>query len=174
MTTINALLQPLRIGRSELPNRIIMAPLTRMRAGDSGVPTAMNAAYYAQRASAGLIIAEATRIGALGQSYPGMPGIHTDEQIAGWSKVTQAVHARGGRIFLQIVHGGRVSYSTYTANNMPPVAPSAIAPATGQAFTREFALAAFETPRALEAGEIPGRSARRRTGIVRRAARRPR
>jgi len=154
MTTINALLQPLRIGRLDLPNRIIMAPLTRMRAGETGVPTEMTAAYYAQRASAGLIITESTRIGAHGQSYPGMPGIHSEAQIDGWKKVTQAVHARGGRIFIQLAHGGRVSYSTYTANNMTPVAPSAVAPGTGQAFTRDFALTAYETPRALEAGEI--------------------
>ncbi|WP_295996723.1 alkene reductase [Rugamonas sp.] len=154
MTTITALLQTIRLGRIELPNRIIMAPLTRMRAGDSGVPTAMNADYYAQRASAGLIITESTRIGALGHSYPGMPGIHTEAQIDGWKKVTRAVHARGGRIFLQIAHGGRVSYSSYTSDNLAPVAPSAVAPATGMAFTREFALTAFETPRALEADEI--------------------
>jgi N-ethylmaleimide reductase len=152
--TITALLQPLRLGSLTLPSRILMAPLTRMRAAAGGVPTAMNAAYYAQRASAGLIITEATHISFAGQSYPQQPGIHTDAQVAGWKQVADLVHAKGGRIVMQIVHSGRVSHSSYSTDGSVPVGPSAIVPATGQAFTPSFELAPFETPRSLFATEI--------------------
>src|SRR5277367_2000604 len=107
------LFKPLRLGALFLPNRIIMPALTRMRAGPGGVPTALNAEYYAQRASAGLNITEATAISVQGHGYPHMPGIHTAAQIAGWRGVTEAVHAKGGRIVLQVVHHGRWSHSSY-------------------------------------------------------------
>ncbi len=103
------LLSPVRVGALELPTRVVMAPMTRARSGPHGVPTPMNAAYYAQRASAGLIIAEATQISAEGQGYMRTPGIYTPEQVSAWRQVTQAVHARGGRIVLQLWHVGRVA-----------------------------------------------------------------
>jgi N-ethylmaleimide reductase len=148
------LFTPLTLGALSLPNRIIMPPLTRMRAGPGGVPTALNAEYYAQRASAGLNITEATAISVQGHGYPQMPGIHTEEQIAGWRLVTAAVHARGGRIILQAVHHGRWSHSTYNADGSLPVAPSAIAP-PGNAYTPSFEQLPYETPRALETDELP-------------------
>ena len=130
-----------------------MPAMTRMRAPD-GVPQALNASYYAQRASAGLIITEATAISVQGHGYPQMPGIHEPQQIAGWRNVTEAVHAEGGRIFLQIVHHGRWSHSSYNPDGSLPVAPSAIAP-PGMAYTPAFQQLPYETPRALEASEIP-------------------
>ncbi len=125
-----------RLGPLLLPNRVVMAPMTRNRAGPSNAPGAMNATYYAQRASAGLIISEATQVSPQGVGYPGTPGIHSDEQIAGWKLVTDAVHAAGGRIFLQLWHVGRISHPSLQPGGALPVAPSAIAPA-GQAWTRE-------------------------------------
>ncbi len=122
------LFSPLQLGALALPNRIIMPALTRMRAAPAGVPQPMAAEYYAQRASAGLIVTEATAISVQGHGYPQMPGIHTPEQVAGWRAVVEAVHARGGRIVLQIVHHGRWSHSTYNPDGSLPVAPSAIAP----------------------------------------------
>src|ERR1700733_9577230 len=101
------LFTPLRLGAIELPNRIVMAPLTRMRAGANNVPTALNAEYYAQRSSAGLIISEGTAVSTQAQGYPSSPGIYTAEQVAGWRTVTDAVHARGGRIVMEIQHNGR-------------------------------------------------------------------
>jgi N-ethylmaleimide reductase len=148
------LFKPLRLGALFLPNRIIMPALTRMRAGPGGVPTALNAEYYAQRASAGLNITEATAISVQGHGYPQMPGIHTAAQIAGWRLVTEAVHAGGGRIVLQIVHHGRWSHSSYNPDGALPVAPSAIAP-PGNAYTPTFEQVPYETPRALEARELP-------------------
>src|SRR5277367_6375610 len=111
-----ALFSPLRLGAMQLPNRIIMAPLTRMRAGAANVPTPLNAEYYAQRSSAGLIIAEGTAISPQAQGYPNAPGIYTAAQIAGWRAVTKAVHARGGRIVMQIAHNGRNSHSSLMAD----------------------------------------------------------
>lgn len=102
----------LQLGAIKLPNRIIMAPLTRMRAGANNVPTPMNAKYYAQRASAGLIISEGTAISAYAHGFPSAPGIYTEEQIVGWRVVTEEVHARGGRIIMQIAHNGRNSHSS--------------------------------------------------------------
>jgi N-ethylmaleimide reductase len=148
------LFRPLSLGALTLPNRIVMPPLTRMRAGPGGVPTALNAEYYAQRASAGLNITEATAISVQGHGYPQMPGIHTPEQVAGWRLVTEAVHARGGRIVLQIVHHGRWSHSSYNPDGSLPVAPSAIAP-PGKAYTPTFEQLPYGTPRALETGELP-------------------
>jgi N-ethylmaleimide reductase len=153
MSTDN-LFKPLRLGALSLPNRIIMPAMTRMRAGPGGVPTALNAEYYAQRASAGLNITEATAISVQGHGYPQMPGIHTAAQIAGWRSVTGAVHANGGRIVLQIVHHGRWSHSSYNPDGALPVAPSAIAP-PGNAYTPTFEQRPYETPRALEASELP-------------------
>jgi N-ethylmaleimide reductase len=152
--SIDILFKPLRLGALSLPNRIIMPALTRMRAGPGGVPTALNAEYYAQRASAGLNITEATAISVQGHGYPQMPGIHTAAQIAGWRLVTQSVHAAGGLIVLQIVHHGRWSHSSYNPDGALPVAPSAIAP-PGNAYTPTFEQRPYETPRALETSELP-------------------
>src|ERR1700721_4562562 len=149
------LFRPLTLGALRLPNRIVMPPLTRTRAGPGGVPTPLNAEYYAQRASAGLNITEATAISVQGHGYPQMPGIHTGAQIAGWRLVTDAVHAKGGRIALQIVHHGRWSHSSYNPDGSLPVAPSAIAP-PGNAYTPNSEQVAYETPRALDATELPG------------------
>ena len=131
-----------------------MAPMTRNRAGRGNVPGPLNATYYAQRASAGLIISEATQISPQGVGYPGTPGIHSAEQIAGWKGVTDAVHAAGGRMFLQLWHVGRISHPSLQPDGALPVAPSAI-PAAGQAMTAE-GLKPFIAPRALETGEITG------------------
>ena len=148
------LFTPLRVGDLSLPNRLVMAPLTRSRAGAGNVPTALNALYYAQRASAGLIVSEASQVAATGQGYPATPGIHSDAQLAGWRLVTQAVHANGGRIVLQLWHVGRISHSTFQPDHVLPVAPSAIRPA-GQVFTGT-AMVDYETPRALTLDEISG------------------
>lgn len=148
------LFQSLKLGDLVIPNRVIMAPLTRMRSKQPGnVPHALNAEYYAQRAGAGLIIAEATQISPQGQGYPGTPGIHSAEQVEGWKGVTQAVHARGGRIFLQLWHVGRISHSSLQPDGQRPVAPSALTP-SGKTFTADWQQVDFETPRTLEAAEI--------------------
>ena len=153
MTTTD-LFSPFRLGPLTLPNRIVMAPMTRNRAGPGNVPGPLTATYYAQRASAGLIVSEATQVSPQGVGYPGTPGIHSAEQIAGWKRVTDAVHGAGGRIFLQLWHVGRISHPSLQPDGGLPVAPSAIAPA-GQAMTRE-GMKPFVTPRALETAEIPG------------------
>jgi N-ethylmaleimide reductase len=145
---------PFRLGPLSLPNRIVMAPMTRNRAGNGNAPTALNATYYAQRASAGLIISEATQISPQGLGYPGTPGIHNAEQIAGWKLVTDAVHAAGGRIFLQLWHVGRISHPSLQPGGALPVAPSAIAP-TGQAWTLD-GMKPYVTPHALTVAEIAG------------------
>ena len=148
------LFSPFRLGPLTLPNRIVMAPMTRNRAGPGNVPGPLAATYYAQRASAGLIVSEATQVSPQGVGYPGTPGIHSAEQVAGWKRVTDAVHGAGGRIYLQLWHVGRISHPSLQPGGGLPVAPSAIAPA-GQAMTRE-GLKPFVTPRALETAEIPG------------------
>lgn len=147
-------LSPVRLGEYELPNRMVMAPLTRSRAGAGLAPTAMNATYYAQRASAGLIITEATHVWPQGIGYPYTPGVGTPEQIAGWRQVTDGVHRAGGRIFLQLWHVGRISHPSMQEGGALPVAPSAIA-AKGQLLTYE-GMQEFVAPRALETSEIPG------------------
>ena len=148
------LFTPIRLGSLELPNRIVMAPLTRNRAGQPGnVPQPINATYYAQRATAGLIITEGAPISEMAHGYPGTPGIHSPAQVAGWQKVTDAVHANGGRIFLQLWHVGRISHPSLLPDDALPVAPSAIRPA-GKAFTHR-GMMDFVTPRALETWEIP-------------------
>jgi N-ethylmaleimide reductase len=154
MNTQPNLFSPFQLGSLSLPHRIVMAPLTRCRAGAGNVPRAMNATYYAQRVSAALIISEATQISPQGVGYPHTPGIHSSEQVEGWKLVTNAVHERGGRIFLQLWHVGRVSHPSLQPNGELPVAPSAIAP-EGMAATYEGEKP-FVTPRALETDEIPG------------------
>lgn len=148
------LFTPYTIGSLKLPQRVVMAPMTRNRAGPEQVPTALMAEYYAQRASAGLLITEATQASLQGYGYPNTPGIHTDAQVEGWRRVTDAVHARGGRIYLQMWHVGRISHPVMQPGGALPVAPSAIA-AEGTLYTTEGPKA-FVTPRALELGEIPG------------------
>ena len=147
------LFQPYDLGEITLANRVVMAPLTRNRADEGLVPSPFAAEYYAQRASAGLIIAEATQISAQAQGYQDTPGVYTDEQVAGWRKVTDAVHAKGGRIFLQIWHTGRISHVSVQPGGQAPVAPSAI-----RAEAKVFADGGFvdvSEPRALELDEIP-------------------
>ena len=156
------LLSPVRLGRYELRNRFVMAPMTRNRAGHGNVPTPLNAHYYAQRASAGLIITEATQVSAQAVGYPNTPGIHKAEQVLGWKQVTEAVHRLGGCIFLQLWHVGRISHPSFQLNGVLPVAPSAIRP-DGEAFTYE-GTKPFVTPRALETDEIPGVIAQFRNG----------
>jgi len=146
------LFSPFQLGDLKLANRLVMAPLTRNRAGDGEAPTVLAAEYYAQRAGAGLIVAEGTQPSAVGQGYPHTPGLHTDAQVAGWALVADAVHARGGRIVVQLMHAGRISHRAITG--LRPVAPSAIAPA-GQIYT-EQGLQDFEEPRALETAELAG------------------
>ena len=121
-----ALFQPTRIGAIEVKNRIAMAPLTRSRAGMDGVQTPLAAEYYRQRASAGLLIAEATNISRQGRGYAYTPGIYTDEQVKAWRAVTDAVHAEGGRIVLQLWHVGRMSHVSLQEGGAAPVAPSAL------------------------------------------------
>lgn len=149
-----ALFTPVRLGPYTLANRLVMAPMTRNRAGPGNVPQDMNVEYYAQRASAGLIITEATQVSTQGVGYPNTPGIHSEEQVAGWSRVTQAVHDRGGRIFLQLWHVGRISHPTLQPSGTLPVAPSAVKPA-GEVYTYEGPKP-FVVPRVLEISEIPG------------------
>jgi len=147
------LTDPLRLGAWDLPNRIIMAPLTRSRAGAERVPNELMAEYYVQRATAGLIISEATAVTPMGVGYADTPGIWSEEQVAGWRKVTQAVHQAGGRILLQLWHVGRISDPMFL-NGALPVAPSAIAAAGHVSLVRP--LRPFVTPRALETAEIAG------------------
>lgn len=149
--TKNTLLSNFSIGDLQLKNRMVMAPMTRNRAGEGNVPTELMAEYYRQRSGAGLIITEASQISPQGVGYPATPGIHSKEQVDGWKLVTNAVHEKGGKIFLQLWHVGRISHSDFH-NGQLPVAPSAIK-AAGQAFTYE-GLKDFETPRALELEEI--------------------
>jgi N-ethylmaleimide reductase len=147
------LFTPVEVGPLEFRNRIVMAPLTRSRAGPGNVPTQLNALYYAQRASAGLIISEATQISPEGQGYISTPGIHSHEQIEGWKCVTKAVYIAGGHIVLQLWHVGRISHPSFQPGGALPVAPSAIRP-KGQAFTAK-GFEPIPTPRELETAEIP-------------------
>lgn len=148
------LFSPAKLGAISISNRIVMAPLTRNRAGEGGVPQPINVTYYEQRASAGLIITEATPISPMAHGYPLLPGIYTDAQIAGWKKITDAVHAKGGKIVIQLWHVGRISHPSLLPNNATPVAPSAVKPA-GKAFTYQ-GLVDYVEPRALDASELPG------------------
>jgi len=145
------LFSPVKLGSYRLPNRMVMAPMTRLRAIDS-IPNSLMATYYAQRASAGLIVTECTMVSPLSLGYMNCPGIYLPEQVEGWRLVTSAVHERGGRIFLQLWHSGRISHSALLGGELP-VAPSAIA-APGEIHTPE-GKRPMETPRALETHEIP-------------------
>jgi N-ethylmaleimide reductase len=155
---------PARLGPYTLSNRLVMAPMTRNRASRANVPQPMNALYYAQRASAGLIITEGTQVSPQGVGYPYTPGIHTAEQVRGWRLVTDLVHQHGGRIFLQLWHVGRISHPSLQPNGALPVAPSALRP-DGDAYTYE-GLQPFVTPRALDLEEIPKVIAQFRDGAI--------
>ncbi len=146
------LFAPYQLGPFTLPNRLVMAPLTRNRAGAGEAPTELAAQYYAQRATAGLIISEGTQPSAVGQGYPHTPGLHSEEQVAGWRLVADAVHAKGGTIVAQLMHVGRISHPSLIGQR--PVAPSAIRPA-GEVYT-EQGMQPFEEPRAYETAELPG------------------
>ncbi len=149
----DALFMPYRLGHIDLDNRLVMAPMTRSRAIGLNVPNPLAAAYYAQRASAGVIVGEATQVSPQGVGYIRTPGIHSAEQVAGWTIITDAVHRAGGKIFLQLWHVGRISHPDFHGGELP-VAPSAIA-ANGQVFTAK-GLQQMVVPRALELAELPG------------------
>jgi N-ethylmaleimide reductase len=155
MSTPTKLFEPYQLGPITLPNRAVMAPLTRNRAVPPGMaPGPLAADYYSQRASAGLLITEASQISQQGQGYQDTPGIYSKEQVAGWRKVTDQVHAKGGRIFIQLWHVGRISHTSLQANGAAPVAPSAV-----HAKVKTFVGGTFadvSAPRALELSEIPG------------------
>lgn len=150
---MSGLFSPVKLGSIAMSNRMVMAPLTRNRSSMEGVPQDINVTYYEQRATAGLIITEATPISAMGHGYPLLPGIYTDAQVDGWKKVTDAVHAKGGKIVIQLWHVGRISHPTLL-NGATPVAPSPVKPA-GKAFTFN-GLVDYVEPRALDASELPG------------------
>jgi len=153
----DVLFRPFTLGDLHLPNRVIMAPLTRCRAKQPGdIPRKLNATYYAQRASAGLVIAEATQVSPQGKGYAFTPGIYSAEQVEGWRRVTSAVHHEGGRIFLQLWHVGRISRPELQPNGQKPVAPSAIKPEGAQTFVDEKSgMVDVLEPRALASDEIP-------------------
>lgn len=150
---MSALFEPLEVGALIWPNRIVMAPLTRCRASPGRVPNALMAKYYAERASAGLILSEATSVTPMGVGYPDTPGIWSDEQVEGWKLVTRAVHAAGGRIFMQLWHVGRISDPELLGGELP-VAPSAIAAQGHVSLLRP--MRNYVVPRALEIRELPG------------------
>jgi len=147
-----SLFDPLRVGNLELDNRIIMAPMTRSRANDEGVQPPFAAKYYGQRASAGLIITEATNISPMAKGYIRTPGIYTEQQLEAWRSVADAVHARGGKIFLQLFHTGRIALPDFLPERAQPVAPSAIR-AKGRNYTDE-GMKEFVTPREITKEEI--------------------
>jgi N-ethylmaleimide reductase len=151
---MSKLFTPANIGGQTIRNRMVMAPMTRSRANDAGVPDDIVVTYYEQRSSAGLIITEGVFPSAAGKGYVRTPGIDTDEQVAVWKKVAEAVHARGGRIFMQLMHSGRISHPSLQVDGALPVAPSAIKPA-GQTWTGN-GMEEFVTPRALRLDEIAG------------------
>lgn len=154
------LFRPLTVGAVSLANRIVMAPLTRNRAGEGDVPRELNALYYQQRASAGLIVSEATQVSRQGQGYAFAPGIYTDAQEQGWARVTSAVHQAGGKMSLQLWHVGRVSNRLLQEGREAPVAPSALRAANAKTFVRyddgSTGLEPSDTPRALDISEMPG------------------
>lgn len=150
-----ALFEPTRAGALKLANRIVMAPLTRNRAGPGLVPGPLTLEYYAQRASAGLIIAEATQVSAQAQGYADTPGCYTDDQVEGWKHVTDAVHEKGGTIVVQLWHTGRISHTSFHKHGAAPVGPSAIR-ANAKTFVAGQGFVDVSAPRALELEEIPG------------------
>ena len=154
---MSRLFEPVLAGDLQLPNRVVMAPLTRNRAPNA-VPTPLMATYYQQRASAGLLITEATAVSHQGQGYADVPGLYGSDQLDGWKRVTDAVHARRGRIVCQLWHVGRVSHVDLQPHGQPPVAPSAIAAKTKTYLIKDGvgSFVATSTPRALEASELPG------------------
>ena len=154
---MKSLFDPVQVGALHLPNRVVMAPLTRNRAPDA-IPTPLMAEYYAQRASAGLLITEATAISHQGQGYADVPGLYSTEQLDAWKRVTDAVHAKGGRIFTQLWHVGRVSHTALQPEGKAPVAPSAITAKT-KTYLIQGGTGSFvptSEPRALDASELPG------------------
>jgi len=151
---MNRLFEPITLAGLELKNRIVMAPLTRNRADAMGVPKPFVRDYYAQRAGAGLIISEGTQTSFAGQGYCRTPGIHTPDQIAAWKHITDAVHARGAKMFMQFMHCGRIAHPLNRQIPDAPVAPSAVKPA-GQMWTDQQQLQDYPTPRALETAELP-------------------
>ncbi|GMT40621.1 MAG: alkene reductase [bacterium] len=150
----NNLFSSITVGDLTLPNRMVMAPMTRNRANQDNAPHSLNVKYYQQRANAGLIITEGSQVSMEGVGYPGTPGIYSDVQVAGWREITDAVHAEGGHIFIQLWYCGRISHPDLLPDNQTPVAPSAIKP-EGDAVTFE-GMKPFITPRALETDEIAG------------------
>ena len=164
----NVMYQPFTLGDLQLPNRVLMAPLTRSRAKQPGdIPWELNATYYAQRAGAGLIISEATQVSPQGKGYAFTPGIHAKAQVEGWRKVTTAVHDAGGRIFLQLWHVGRISRPELQPDGQLPVAPSAIKPEGAQTFIDDRSgLVEVLEPRALSTDEIPGVVEQFRQGAI--------
>jgi N-ethylmaleimide reductase len=154
MSPASKLFEPYQLGPLKLPNRLVMAPLTRNRAIAGMVPGPLAAEYYSQRASAGLLVTEASQVSQQGQGYQDTPGIYSKEQVAGWRKVTERVHARGGRIFIQIWHVGRISHTSLQPNGGAPVGPSAIR-AKGKTFVGGT-FTDISEPRALALEEIPG------------------
>ncbi len=150
---MTSLFDPLKAGAFTLKNRVVLSPLTRCRASAGRVPNDMMREYYVQRASAGLMLTEATSVTPMGVGYPDTPGIWSDDQVAGWKKITDAVHAAGGTILLQLWHVGRISDPIYLDGALP-VAPSAIAPKGHVSLVRPEK--AFVVPRALELNELPG------------------
>jgi N-ethylmaleimide reductase len=159
-TASNALFSPYRLGDLDLANRLVMSPMTRSRAADGNVPNPLAPTYYAQRASAGLIVTEATQVSPQGVGYIRTPGMHSAEQVAGWKRITEAVHRAGGKIFAQLWHVGRVSHPDFHDGALP-VAPSAL-PVEGEAFTSR-GRTRLVTPRALATDELPGIVAQFRT-----------
>jgi N-ethylmaleimide reductase len=154
MSTIN-LLSPGRIGGLTTPNRLFMAPMTRSRALAGGVPSELAIEYYAQRASAGLILTEGVAPNAVGLGYARTPAIETAEQITAWKKITAAVHAKGGRMFMQFMHVGRIGHAANRYTSEPLITPSGVR-ANGQIWTDAHGLQDFDQPRAIETAEIPG------------------
>jgi N-ethylmaleimide reductase len=152
---VTNLFDPVTLGEIDLANRIIMAPMTRSRAGAGDAPTALNVDYYRQRATAGLIVTEGTQPSPNGKGYARTPGIHSAAQIAGWRAVTDAVHAESGRIVIQLMHCGRIGSHFNKDAGSETIAPSAIR-AAGQIFTDSTGMVDYDTPRALETTEIPG------------------
>ncbi|MDF2255995.1 alkene reductase [Streptantibioticus ferralitis] len=150
---MTSLFDTYQLGNLKLPNRLVMAPMTRARASADGIPTASTATYYAQRATAGLIVSEGVQPSLQGQSNPNTPGLHSDEQVTAWRPVTDAVHTNGGRIFAQLMHAGRVGHPETVGYH--PVAPSAIA-LNGQLFTGAKGMLPAPVPRALSTSEVKG------------------
>ena len=153
MSVSNMLASPTHLGAIEIKNRVVMAPLTRMRAIDGDVPNPLAKTYYSQRAGSGLIISEATQVSPLGKGYPATPGIYSAEQTQAWKEIVDAVHAKGGKMIAQLWHVGRISHSSLHPEQGLPVAPSALAPA-GKTMSASWQMEAYETPRSMTLEDI--------------------